>query len=248
VLVFDAVSLVGIRFAAGSSLGQAVAVTDVETLAGCLLITGTPGAGKTTVTQLVAERLPRAARLDADVFGMMLVSGWANMLDQDGNWNPGPEGKRQLQLRMVNVCSTADNFAEAGFTPVIDQVVETRQELDFIAGRLQARPLMLVVLCPPLEVARQRNATRPIEARVDYDFAPLADNQRRELGDVGWWLDSGELTAEVTADLIVAEAAKRAIATQAQLRMAFTSPPYRPRQRELMQCLIRVRLCLRCPG
>ncbi len=202
----------------GSSVGQAVAVTDVETLAGCLLITGTPGAGKTTVTQMVAERLPRAARLDADVFGMMLVRGWANMLDQDGNWNPGPEGKQQLQLRMANVCSTADNFAEAGFTPVIDQVIETRQELDFIAGRLAARPLMLVVLCPPLAVARHRNATRPAEARVEYDFAPLARNQRRELGDVGWWLDSGELTAEETADLIVAEAAKRAAITEDQLQ------------------------------
>ncbi|THV39750.1 AAA family ATPase [Glycomyces buryatensis] len=195
-------------------------MTDVETvenLAGCLLITGTPGAGKTTVTQMVAERLPRAARLDADVFGMMLVSGWANMLDHEGNWNPGPEGKRQLRLRMVNVCSTADNFAEAGITPVVDQVVETREELAFIAGRLRARPLMLVVLCPPLEVARHRNETRQIGG-VGYDFAPLAQNQRRELGDLGWWLDSGELTAEETADLIVAEAAKRAVITEAQLR------------------------------
>jgi predicted kinase len=197
---------------------QAVAVTEVETLAGTLLITGTPGAGKTTVTQMVAERLPRAARLDADVFGMMLVSGWANMLDAEGNWNPGPEGQQQLRLRMVNVCSTADNFAEAGYTPVIDQVVETRQELAFIAGRLRVRPLMLVVLCPPLEVARHRNATRSVEARVDYDFAPLARNQQRELGDLGWWLDSGELTAEETADLIVAEAAKRAVVTEDQLQ------------------------------
>jgi len=193
-----------------------VAVTDVETLAGCLLITGTPGAGKTTVTQMVAERLPRAARLDADVFGMMLVSGWANMLDSEGNWNPGPEGKRQLQLRMVNVCSAADNFTEAGFTPVIDQVIETRQELAFIAGRLRARPLMLVVLCPPLAVARHRNETRPIGG-VGYDFSPLAENQQRELGDLGWWLDSGDLTPEATADLIVAEAAKRAVITEAQL-------------------------------
>ncbi|THV28990.1 hypothetical protein [Glycomyces paridis] len=53
-------------------------------MAGCLLITCTPEADKTTVTQLVAERLPGADRLDADVFGRMLVSGWANMPDQDG--------------------------------------------------------------------------------------------------------------------------------------------------------------------
>ncbi|MFI6424295.1 AAA family ATPase [Promicromonospora sp. NPDC050880] len=186
-----------------------------ETLPGCLLITGTPGAGKTTVSRLVAERLPRAAQVDGDVFGLMLMSGRANMLDERGRWNPGPEGQRQLRLRMVNLCSVADNFAAAGFTPVADSVVETREELDFIAGRLHARPLMLVVLCPPLEVARHRNATRAVETRVDYDVAPLARNQRRELGGLGWWLDSGDQTPEETADLIVAEAARRAVVHRA---------------------------------
>jgi chloramphenicol 3-O-phosphotransferase len=117
----------------------------------------------------------------------------------------------------VNVCSVADNFADAGFTPVIDHVVKTRAELDFIAGRLRTRPLMLVVLCPPLDVARRRNATRAVEARVDYDFAPLARNQRRELGGLGWWLDSGEQTPEETAELIVAEAGRRALLTEAAL-------------------------------
>jgi predicted kinase len=187
-------------------------------MAGCLLITGTPGAGKTTVSQLVAERLPRAARVDGDVFGIMVVSGRANMIDEEGRWNPGPEGQRQLRLRMVNLCSVAANFAEAGFTPVADTVVETREELRFIAGLLRVRPLMLVVLCPPLEVARYRNATRAPDTRVDYDVAPLARNQRRELGDLGWWLDSGEQTPEETADLIVAEAARRAVVPEAVLR------------------------------
>ena len=115
------------------------------------------------------------------------------------------------ELRAINVCSVADNFAAAEFTPVIDHVIETREELTFIAGRLFARPLMLVVLAPSIEVARERNANRPRQEQVDYDFSPLARNMRRELGELGWWLDSGELTAEATADLIVAEAAKRAV-------------------------------------
>ena len=188
-------------------------MTRPETLAGCLLITGTPGAGKTTVSQLVAERLPRAARVDGDVFNLMLISGRAKMLDDQGRWNPEPDGLRELQLRTVNVCSTADNFARAGFTPVIDSVVETRAELGFVRSRLRTWPLLLVVLCPPLDVARHRNATRAPETRVSYDVAPLARNQQRELGDLGWWLDSGEQTPEQTAELIVAEAAQRAVVT-----------------------------------
>jgi chloramphenicol 3-O-phosphotransferase len=182
-----------------------------ERMNGSLIITGTPAAGKTTVSRLVAERLPRSARIDGDVMAFMMVNGWASPLDADGNWNPGPEAKSQLRLRMINACSVADNFAAAGFTPVIDAVVETREELDFIAGRLVTRPLMLVVLSPPLEVAQHRNATRDPETRVGYDFSHTARNMRRELGELGWWLDSGEQTAEETADLIVAEAEKRAL-------------------------------------
>lgn len=53
---------------------------------------------------------------------------------------------------------------------------------------------------------------------MDYDFAPLARNQRRELGDLGWWLDSGEQTPEETADVIVAEAARRAVVPEDALR------------------------------
>lgn len=177
---------------------------------GCLIISGTPGAGKTTVSQLVAERLERSARIDLDVLARLMVNGRAPLLDADGNWNPSPEGRRQLRLRMINACSVANNFAEAGFTAVMDTVVETREELEFLAGKLSVRPLLLVVLAPPLEVARYRNETRREEDRVSYDFAQTAANMRGEIGDQGWWLDTGALTANDTADLIVAEAEKRA--------------------------------------
>ena len=178
---------------------------------GCLIVSGTPGAGKTTVSRLVAERLERSARIDLDVLAQLMVNGWAKLLDEHGNWNPSPEGKRQLRLRMINACSVANNFAEAAFTPVMDTVVETHEELEFLAGRLTARPLMLVVLAPPLDVARHRNATRPESERVSYDFAHTAANMRREIGNEGWWLDTGAMTADETADLIVAEALKRAV-------------------------------------
>ncbi len=41
----------------------------------CLLLTGAPGAGKSTVSRLVAEALSHSALLDADAVGRMVVGG-----------------------------------------------------------------------------------------------------------------------------------------------------------------------------
>jgi dephospho-CoA kinase len=45
----------------------------------CLIVTGMPGAGKSTVTRLAAELLPQAARMDGDFVNRLVVSGrvWA---------------------------------------------------------------------------------------------------------------------------------------------------------------------------
>ena len=55
----------------------------------------------------------------------------------------------------------ADSFASTGILPVIDDTVVERQRLDDYLADLNARPLRLVVLAPPLEVSLARDAARP---------------------------------------------------------------------------------------
>lgn len=173
----------------------------------CLIVTGMPGAGKSTVTRLVAERLPRSARLDGDDLNRMIVSGRVWALGE-----PADEAARQVELCNRNLCSLANNFAAAGFSPVIDSVIPSREQLDFFVALLAPRPVSFVVLAPGIEVCKYRNTIRDARERFDFDgYDALDADMRRELGDVGWWFDTAALTPDETVDHVLRDAHRRGL-------------------------------------
>ncbi|MFI6530898.1 AAA family ATPase [Nonomuraea sp. NPDC050547] len=176
----------------------------------CLIVTGMPGAGKSTVTRLVTERLRRAARLDGDFISRLIVSGRVGALGE-----PADEAARQVELCNRNLCTLANNFSDAGFTPVIDWVIPSREQLDFFASLLPARQVLFVVLAPGIEVCRYRNTIRDPRERFSFDgYEDLEAGMKRELGDAGWWFDTADLTPEESADRIIREAPHRALVSR----------------------------------
>src|SRR5664280_2093499 len=111
----------------------------IDGSSGCLVISGVPGAGKTTVSGLVADSLPRSAVPDADALARMVRSGWVGPIGE-----PADEARAQLRLRTRNVCLLAGSFAEAGFFPLIDHVVADSEMLEVMLGWLQPRPVWFV--------------------------------------------------------------------------------------------------------
>ncbi|WP_245715185.1 AAA family ATPase [Nocardioides szechwanensis] len=172
----------------------------------CLIVTGAPGSGKSTVSRLVAGRLNRSAVLNGDQVNRLVVSGRVGPLDR-----PAAEAARQVQLCNENLCALAANFADAGITPVIDWIIPDRAQLDFYHLALSPRRVLLVVLAPSIDACRHRNAERDPEDQFFFEgYESLAAEMRRGFGTMGWWFDTTALTADETAARIVAEAPRLA--------------------------------------
>jgi adenylylsulfate kinase-like enzyme len=83
-----------------------------------ILITDIQAAGKSTVAQLLPERLPRSVHLRGDVFRKMIASGRMGMTPA-----APAEAIRQLRLRHRLTAAAADLYFEAGFTVVAQDVI-----------------------------------------------------------------------------------------------------------------------------
>lgn len=175
----------------------------------CLLITGAPGAGKSTVSRLLAQQLSRSALVDAYVVSTMVVSGYVWPLGE-----PADEAARQVRLLNTNVCALASNFVDAGFTPVLDLVVPDAENLEAFRRALASRRLLFVVLDPGADACRRRNQLRAPEEQFFFDgYDELRASMRSGFGDLGWWFDTSGLSAEQTVSQILQEAPRRAVVT-----------------------------------
>ncbi|ADB35507.1 hypothetical protein Kfla_6510 [Kribbella flavida DSM 17836] len=156
---------------------------------GVIVVSGITAAGKSTVSQLLAERFQYGVHLRGEVFRRMIVSGQASADAENG-----AEAQKQLKLRYRLACQAADGYAQAGFTVVLQDVVIGELLREFLDG-IRSRPRYLVVLTPRPDVIARRLGGLSVD-ELDYELHAFTPRR-------GLWLDNSDLSPPETVDAIL---------------------------------------------
>lgn len=160
------------------------------------IISGPPGAGKTTVSKIVTKTYDLGVHLHGDDFWDYIASGFLEP------WTP--ESSTQNETVMRAIASAAGQFVEGGYETVVDAVIGPWLIDPFrAAARSLGIPADYVVLRPDAGVALDRVARR--NSRNLEESA--VRHMNREFAHLGQFeahvVDSATDTAEATAATVL---------------------------------------------
>ena len=166
------------------------------------LISGTPGAGKSTVAKTLVRRFTYGLHVPVDDLREFVVSGLAGPVPA---WTE--ETGRQFRLARHAACDLARRYAAAGFAVAIADVVGLEAR-DIFDADLERHAFHKVVLRPPLEVALKRNRERknkPFDTSILETAIRQTYTFQQPLERAEDWLvvDSNDLSIEQTVDAIL---------------------------------------------
>jgi chloramphenicol 3-O-phosphotransferase len=170
------------------------------------VISGTQGAGKTTVASLLARRFERGAHVSADALQKMIVSGieWPAAAQTNANTREVEgEAGRQLRLRLRNMCLLGRSFYEAGFAVVLEDII-IGERIDDLREDLAGLAFLFVMLAPDIETVRDRERQRGTELWREWEW--LTEDILNAERSPGLWLDTAGQTPDATVDEIMRRA------------------------------------------
>jgi predicted ATPase len=167
------------------------------------LISGCPGAGKSTVAAALMRRFELGLHIPVDDLREWVVSGIAHPVP---TWTD--ETTRQFKLAREAAASMALRYWAEGFAVGIDDVIDHDALETYERLLRDVRPTR-VLLCPNEDIALARNASR---TNKDFDAAVLTNVIRKlsaalrlQLADDPGWIviDNSDLSVEETVDRIL---------------------------------------------
>jgi chloramphenicol 3-O-phosphotransferase len=174
------------------------------------LVTGTPGAGKSSVARALAARFSPGLHVDLDCLRLMVVTGFAM---PGFTWEP--EADQQFRLARATAIHMVRSYGSEGFTVVVDDMLGPRGEdppgLQDYTDLYRRGGVHPVFLKPSLDVAMARAQARGGELLpwIGEVVPPLYRSMERHL-TTGWTVvDSSDLDINETVDEIFARTGVR---------------------------------------
>ena len=159
-----------------------------------LIVTGPPGAGKTTAARLIAGARERSVHVESDRFFDFIASGFVEP------WRPESRGQNEVVMRVV--AEAAARYAEAGYFTVIDGIVIPRFFMAPLSTRLaeKGHAVAYAVLRPSLQSCSARASARAANPLADPAVIEQLWHEFADLGELeGHVMDNDELSPERTA-------------------------------------------------
>jgi predicted kinase len=166
------------------------------------LVSGAPGAGKTTISEALCRSFPLAVNIPVDDIRDWVRSGFSNPVE----WTA--ETTRQFVLARRGAARIAADYVDAGFDVMIDDVIR-ESDLAQYTDYLGSTDLRKVLLNPSLETVLARNAA---PRGKDFDASVLEAACRglhpllrtENTPEQGWIVvDSTTLDVDQTVDAIM---------------------------------------------
>jgi predicted kinase len=159
-----------------------------------LLLTGPPGAGKTTTARLLAAEFDRAVHLESDWLFRSISSGYIPP------WKPESHAQNVVVMRVV--AAAAAGYADGGYFTIIDGIISPNWFLVPLHDALRAagHAVAYVVLRPPLETCTSRVTSRKGSELADVG---VVEQLWREFSNLGALerhaIDNNDSSPETTA-------------------------------------------------